>query len=149
MQVQFATQFAASTTQLNSTSLASIPLTNNTQSSTSLHQLTSVSLGNQSSRLRRMAIVLPTSSGSNNGTYYVLNSSSIASGTPALASLDPSSRINTDLYWQMPASLVLISIKWWENFVGEDRGCLKLFQVTFAEYSLSVLNNLFCILEVR
>jgi hypothetical protein len=28
---------------------------------------------------------------------------------------------------QIPLALVLVSVKWWENFVDTDRGCLRLF----------------------
>lgn len=57
-------------------------------------------------------------------TNTVLNATS-----KPFMSFDPGSRTDINLYWQMPAALVLISLKWWENFVGEDRRWLKLFQV--------------------
>lgn len=28
---------------------------------------------------------------------------------------------------QIPVAMVLVSVKWWENFVDTDRGCLRLF----------------------
>ena len=38
------------------------------------------------------------------------------------------SHMNVQLYWEMPLALVLVSLKWWENFVDKDRCCLNLFQ---------------------
>ncbi len=34
-----------------------------------------------------------------------------------------------DIYWQVPLSLVLISIKWWENYVDRNRCTAKLFEL--------------------
>jgi hypothetical protein len=45
----------------------------------------------------------------------------------------------TNVYWQMPVALVLISLKWWENFVDDDRGFLKLFQVNTAARKFSLV----------
>lgn len=47
-----------------------------------------------------------------------------------------------DLYWQIPLSLFLISLKWWENFVGRDRSCLKLFQAKKVVHVVRVKLNL-------
>lgn len=47
-----------------------------------------------------------------------------------------------NLYWQIPLSLFLISLKWWENFVGADRLCLKLFQAKRVLHAMRTKLNL-------
>lgn len=47
-----------------------------------------------------------------------------------------------NLYWQIPLSLFLISLKWWENFVGVDRLCLKLFQAKRVLHAMRIKLNL-------
>ena len=33
------------------------------------------------------------------------------------------------MYWQIPLALVLISVKWWENFVDQTKYTAKLFEL--------------------
>ena len=34
-----------------------------------------------------------------------------------------------DMYWQVPLAMVLISVKWWENFVDRTAYTSKLFDL--------------------
>ena len=45
------------------------------------------------------------------------------------ALLESRFNFSSRLYWQIPLGLVLISVKWWENFVDQDRGPFKLHKL--------------------
>ena len=56
------------------------------------------------------------------------------------------------MYWQIPVALVLISVKWWENFVDKTKYTAKLFElkkeIQRVRVKMAVVTSLWSILFV-